>query len=195
MNIIIPKAGSGNTTGDAGLTVSTPGSSVGDLSFVGSRGGGAGGPYGLRGSTTAPVPVKGGIGDNGNGANATVGKLSGTFRLGGTAGVGGGNLVGSGNGGVGAQANGLLVTATNILTITPSFVASKINGGNGANGTAPASRPATTGISGGQGGGGGGSWTSGSNGNPPSSPAANVNGKGGLGGAGGIGTVWIMNIV
>lgn len=196
LNLSIPKAENANGV--------IPGNSVGNETYSGSRGGGAGGPMGRRGSTNIPAAVPGGTGDYGDGEPSTPGSMQTTntysAALGGKGGNNPGNSISTGNlvwgkGGIGAKDNGLEITAENIASITVQDVATKINGGNGTDGSTPSSRPAVTGMPGTSGSGGGGAWLSGTDGTPSGSPSAGVNGDGGVAGIGGKGCVWIKDIV
>lgn len=196
VNAVIPQSGSGNSAPvpPTSLTLSPiPGNSVApaDVEYVGTRGGGAGGSYGVRGSTTAPNATPGGLGTYGNGGAAVVPAISGTVRPGGTGGAGGGNNAFSGQGGQGGQ--GLQAVGVT-ESITLQDVVQAIKGGNGSNGTAPSSRPAQAGIAGAYGAGGGGAWTSGSDGAAPGAPGYHVNGAGGAGGIGGLPAVIVISM-
>lgn len=81
--------------------VPVPGNSLGTTPYIGSRGGGAGGTYGKRGTANDDTPRNGGIGDNGNGSNSVLGVLTGDHRDGGygAAGGGGNPITSSLNGG------------------------------------------------------------------------------------------------
>ncbi len=191
-SISLPKAESANGV--------IPGNSLAAENYHGTSGGGAGGLMGKRGTTVIPVKTDGGKGEFYNGADSIPGTLhtvnSYTAAKGG---VGGNNPASEiregGRGGIGAQENGLDITADNFASVTLSDIAAKINGGNGTDGTAPASRPAATGIAGSAGAGGGGAWTSGADGTAASGTGAGVNGNGGIGGVGGVGCIWIKDIV
>ncbi|MDR0726500.1 MAG: hypothetical protein LBF37_00380 [Rickettsiales bacterium] len=187
---------SGSAAGGIDASVPVPGASVGASNpYVGSRGGGAGGTRGSRATSSTPTPTTGGLGDYGNGATSVIGELTGNYdqRAGGAGAAGAGNTVvatGAGEGGLGAEDNGLVVSANT----TAADVAQMVSAGNGGSGSQPASRPAQAGIPGGDGGGGGGSWTSGANGEAPTTSSVGVNGQGGDGGAGGKGCVWVIEI-
>lgn len=200
MSLNLVRAGDGVQTIYNTLENAKAGNSVTIGVHVGSRGGGAGGPYGVR-KSAAVSNIPGGSGSHGNGAEGVAGATSGSNQYSGTGGAGGGNtpgimVGGIPRGGAGAKTNNLSIDDQNIEVITAAQIAQLICGGNGANGTQPAlNRIANTGISGGVGGAGGGAWTDGENGKAGTVPGKGYNGTGGAGGLGGLGCVWLKEII